>query len=42
VLGGGGARGLAHVGVLNALREEGVPVDLIGGTSQVQSPPDFA
>lgn len=42
VLGGGGARGLAHVGVLNALREEGVPVDLIGGTSQVQSPPDLA
>ena len=34
VLGGGGARGLAHVGVLRALREEGVPVDLIGGTSQ--------
>ena len=34
VLGGGGARGLAHLGVLRALREEGVPVDLIGGTSQ--------
>lgn len=35
VLGGGGARGLAHLGVLRALREEGVPIDLIGGTSQV-------
>jgi hypothetical protein len=34
VLGGGGARGLAHVGVLRALHEEGVPVDLVGGTSQ--------
>eukprot|EP00967_Tisochrysis_lutea_P094747 scaffold137832_cov28-Tisochrysis_lutea.AAC.2 len=35
VLGGGGARGLAHLGVLRAMREEGVPIDLIGGTSQV-------
>lgn len=33
VLGGGGARGLAHLGVLNALEECGVPVDMIGGTS---------
>lgn len=33
VLGGGGARGLAHVGVLKVLRQEGVPVDLIVGTS---------
>jgi predicted acylesterase/phospholipase RssA len=33
VLGGGGARGFAHIGVLRALREHGVPVDLIGGTS---------
>ena len=33
VLGGGGARGLAHLGVLRALQEEGVPVDFIGGTS---------
>ena len=32
-LGGGGARGLAHIGVLGALTESGVPVDLIGGTS---------
>ncbi len=33
VLGGGGARGLAHIGVIRALREAGVPIDLIGGTS---------
>ena len=34
VLGGGGARGLAHLGVLQAMEEVGVPVDFIGGTSQ--------
>ena len=34
VLGGGGARGLAHQGVLNAAVELRVPVDVIGGTSQ--------
>lgn len=33
VLGGGGARGIAHVGVLRALEEHRIPVDLIGGTS---------
>ncbi|HEX6014686.1 MAG TPA: patatin-like phospholipase family protein [Geminicoccaceae bacterium] len=33
VLSGGGARGLAHVGVVKALREAGVPLDLVGGTS---------
>jgi len=33
VLGGGGARGLAHIGVLKVLRREGVPVDMIVGTS---------
>ena len=33
VLGGGGARGLAHIGVIRALREAGVPIDLVGGTS---------
>src|SRR5262245_17763108 len=33
VLGGGGARGLAHLGVLRALEEVGVPVDAVGGTS---------
>eukprot|EP00743_Colponemidia_sp_Colp-15_P011302 GILK01012586.1.p1 GENE.GILK01012586.1~~GILK01012586.1.p1 ORF type:complete len:1074 (-),score=197.31 GILK01012586.1:49-2829(-) len=34
VLGGGGARGLAHYGVLQALTECNVPIDFIGGTSQ--------
>ena len=33
VLGGGGARALAHIGVLEALEEAGVPVDAVGGTS---------
>jgi NTE family protein len=33
VLGGGGARGLAHLGVVRALEEAGVPVDVVGGTS---------
>ncbi len=33
VLGGGGARGFAHIGVIRALRERGVPVDIVGGTS---------
>jgi predicted acylesterase/phospholipase RssA/CRP-like cAMP-binding protein len=33
VLGGGGARGLAHLGVLRALAEAGVPIDWAGGTS---------
>ena len=33
VLGGGGARGLAHIGILRALEESGIAVDLIGGTS---------
>jgi predicted acylesterase/phospholipase RssA/CRP-like cAMP-binding protein len=33
VLGGGGARGFAHLGVLRALEECGVPVDVIGGNS---------
>ena len=33
VLGGGFARGIAHVGVLQALAEAGIPIDLIGGTS---------
>jgi NTE family protein len=32
-LGGGFARGLAHVGVLKVLEEEQIPVDLIAGTS---------
>jgi len=33
VLSGGGARGLAHIGVLRVLEEMRVPVDLIVGTS---------
>eukprot|EP00658_Telonema_sp_P-2_P066367 TRINITY_DN55407_c0_g1_i2.p1 TRINITY_DN55407_c0_g1~~TRINITY_DN55407_c0_g1_i2.p1 ORF type:complete len:353 (-),score=70.09 TRINITY_DN55407_c0_g1_i2:117-1175(-) len=33
VLGGGGARGLAHVGVIAALEEQGISVDMVGGTS---------
>lgn len=33
VLSGGGARGLAHVGVLLALEEEGVPIGSVAGTS---------
>lgn len=33
VLSGGGARGLAHIGVLKVLNEEKVPIDLIVGTS---------
>uniref|UniRef100_A0A8C9TCH5 lysophospholipase n=1 Tax=Scleropages formosus TaxID=113540 RepID=A0A8C9TCH5_SCLFO len=33
VLGGGGARGCCQVGILRALNEAGIPVDLIGGTS---------
>lgn len=32
-LGGGAARGLAHIGILQAFEEEDVPVDLITGTS---------
>ena len=33
VLGGGGARGLAHVGIMRALEEAGLPIDIVGGTS---------
>lgn len=32
-LGGGGARGAAHIGVLRALEEMNVPVDYVAGTS---------
>ena len=32
-LGGGGARGLAHIGVLRVLDSEKIPIDLIVGTS---------
>jgi len=34
VLGGGGARGIAHLGVIRALRDAGITVDMVGGTSQ--------
>jgi NTE family protein len=33
VLAGGGARGVAHYGVIWALREHGIPIDIVGGTS---------
>jgi predicted acylesterase/phospholipase RssA len=33
VLGGGGARGFAHIGVIQAFHEAGIPIDTIGGTS---------
>ncbi|MBU1017714.1 patatin-like phospholipase family protein [Patescibacteria group bacterium] len=32
-LGGGGARGCAHIGVIKALTEAGIPIDCIAGTS---------
>jgi NTE family protein len=32
-LGGGAARGLAHIGVLKVLEREGIPIDLVAGTS---------
>ena len=33
VLGGGGARGISQIGVIRALEEAGVPIDIVGGTS---------
>ena len=33
VLSGGGAKGLAHIGVLKVLEREGIYVDFVGGTS---------
>ena len=33
VLGGGGARGTAHIGVIRALEQQGMPVDVVVGTS---------
>ncbi|XP_039498770.1 neuropathy target esterase sws isoform X3 [Drosophila santomea] len=33
VLGGGGARGAAHIGMLKAIQEAGIPVDMVGGVS---------
>ena len=33
VLGGGGAKGVSHIGVLKVLEEAGIPIDYIAGTS---------
>ena len=33
VLSGGGARGFAHLGIIQALREARVPIDFVGGSS---------
>lgn len=33
VLAGGGARGIAHIGVYKALQERGIEIDVVGGTS---------
>lgn len=33
VLSGGGAKGLYHIGVIQALEENGVPIDYVAGTS---------
>ncbi|MDR3615978.1 MAG: patatin-like phospholipase family protein [Candidatus Obscuribacterales bacterium] len=33
VLGGGGLRGAAHVGILRVLEREGIPIDMVVGTS---------
>ncbi|TGL09281.1 phospholipase [Leptospira levettii] len=32
-LGGGGAKGFAHIGLIKAMQEENIPIDMIGGTS---------
>lgn len=33
VLSGGGAKGIAHIGVIKALEDNGIPVDYVAGTS---------
>jgi len=33
VLSGGGAKGVAHIGVLKVLEKAGIPIDIITGTS---------
>ncbi|OTF76396.1 patatin-like phospholipase domain-containing protein [Euroglyphus maynei] len=33
VLGGGGARGIAHIGMIKAITEAGLPIDMVGGVS---------
>ena len=32
-LSGGGAKGIAHIGVIQALEDNGIPIDCITGTS---------
>jgi predicted acylesterase/phospholipase RssA/CRP-like cAMP-binding protein len=34
VLGGGGARGFAHIGAIKAIEEAGITIETVGGTSQ--------
>lgn len=33
VFGGGGARGMSQIGILRTLVEQGIPIDMVGGTS---------
>ncbi|KAI1779771.1 lysophospholipase NTE1 [Hypoxylon cercidicola] len=33
VLGGGGARGIAQIGIIRAMEDAGIPIDIVGGTS---------
>ena len=33
VLSGGGAKGMAHIGVLKVIQKAGIPVDIVTGTS---------
>ena len=33
VLSGGGAKGIAHIGVIKALEEHNIPIDYVAGTS---------
>ena len=33
VLSGGGAKGMAHIGVLKVLEQSGIPIDIVTGTS---------
>lgn len=33
VLGGGGARGAAHIGMIKAIQDAGIPIDMVGGVS---------
>ncbi|MBQ2366169.1 MAG: patatin-like phospholipase family protein [Bacteroidaceae bacterium] len=33
VLSGGGAKGITHIGIIQALEENGIPIDYVSGTS---------